>query len=44
MNKKPLKLISMFLTMSVLLGCHSEKHLSPEMELGESVIIHNHQD
>ncbi|WP_456271404.1 hypothetical protein [Bacillus sp. AK031] len=44
MNKKRLKLICMFFSIAALLGCHSEKHLSPEMELGESVIIHSHQD
>jgi hypothetical protein len=44
MNKKHVKILSVFFTITILLGCHSEKHLSPELELGETMIIHNHQE
>ncbi|WP_409253880.1 hypothetical protein V1502_08275 [Bacillus sp. SCS-153A] len=41
MNKKSVKVISVLFTIAALLGCHSEKHLSPQLELGETMIIHN---
>ncbi|WP_421384833.1 hypothetical protein ACOJQI_08695 [Bacillus salacetis] len=41
MNKKHFKILSIFLSIAILLGGHSEKHLSPELELGETMIIHN---
>jgi hypothetical protein len=44
MDKKRLKLIAVFFAITVFLGSHPEKHLSPERELGESVIIHKHKD
>lgn len=41
MNKKHISVISIMFIIAILLGCHSEKHLSPEVELGETMIIHN---
>jgi hypothetical protein len=43
MKKKHIKILSILFTGALLLGCHSEKHLSPELEIGETMIIHNHQ-